>query len=55
MSATKELTQLLAGLQMPLSLMILSMRAEEATRFRYSAALTPWTDADLEELFKIWM
>ena len=54
-SFTKELTQLLAGLQMPLSLMILSMRAEEATRFRYSAALTPWTDADLEELFKIWM
>ena len=40
---------------MPLSLMVLSMRSVATARFRYSAELTPWTDAELEELFKIWM
>ena len=48
-SSTKELTQRLAGHQMP------SMRAVATAWFRYSAALTPWTDSELEELFKIWM
>ena len=40
---------------MPLSLMGQSMRAVATARFCYSAALTPWTDAELEELFKVWM
>ena len=53
--ATKELTLLLAGHQLPLSLMVLSMHSVAAALFRYSTALTPWTDAELELLFKIWM
>ena len=48
-SSTKELTQRLAGHQMP------SMRAVATAWFRYSAALTPWTDYELGELFKFWM
>ena len=32
-----------------------SMRSVVTVRFRYSVALNPWTDAELEELFKIWM
>ena len=55
MSSTKELTRLLAGHQMQLSLMVESMRAVGTARFRYSATQTQWTDAELEELFKIWM
>ena len=55
MSSTKELNRLLAGHQMPLSLMVQSMRSVATARFRYSAALTQWTDAEWEELFKIWM
>ena len=54
-SSTKELTLLLVGHQMPLALMVQSMRSMATARFRYSAALTPWTDTELEELFKIWM
>jgi len=52
---TKELKQLLAEHQMPLSSMVPAMRMVAASRFRYSAALVPWTDAALEDLFKIWM
>ena len=55
MSSTKELTRLLEGHETPLFLMIISMRWAAAARFRYNAALTPWTDAELEERFKIWM
>ena len=43
---------------MPLPLMVPSMRMVAASRFRYSASLVrvvPWTDAQLEELFKVWM
>ena len=40
---------------MQLSLMVRSMRAVATARFRYSAALTLWTDSELEERFKIWM
>ena len=31
------------------------MRMVAASRFRYSAALFPWTDAQLEELFMVWL
>ena len=31
------------------------MRSVATARSRYSAALTQWTDAELEELFRIWM
>ena len=54
-SFTKELTQLLAGHQMPLSLIVQSMRAVATARSRYSVALTLWTEPELEELYKIWM
>ena len=54
-SSTKELKPLLFSHQMPLPLMVPSMRMVAASRFRYSAALVPWTDAQLEELFKVWM
>ena len=52
--STKELTRLLANHQIPLSFIVPSMRMVAAARSRYSAALVPWTDADLEELFKVW-
>jgi len=53
--STKDLTRLLMDHQMPLSIMVPSMRMVAAARFRYSAALVPWTDADLDRLFKVWM
>ena len=53
--STKELIRSLADHQIPLSFAVPSMRMVAASRFRYSAALVQWTDADLEELFKIWM
>ena len=55
MSSTKELTLLLAGHQMPPAIMVQSIGSVATARFRYSAALTQWTDAELEELCKIWM
>lgn len=53
--STRELKRQLASHQMPLSLMVPSMRMVAAARFQYSAALVPWTDAQLEEVFKVWM
>ena len=55
LSSTKELTRLLADHQIPMSFIVPAMRMVAAARFRYSAALVPWTDAELEELFKVWM
>jgi hypothetical protein len=53
--STKELIRSLADHQIPLSFIVPSMRMVAAARFRYSAALVPWTDADLEALFKVWI
>ena len=52
--STKELLQVLAEHQMPLSSIVPSMRMVAASRFRYSAALVPWTDAAPEQLSKVW-
>ena len=53
--STKELTLLLADHNLPLSVIVPAMRMVAASRFRYSAALVPWSDAALEKLFKVWM
>ena len=53
--STKELTSMLAEHQKPLSSIVPFMRMVATARFRYSAALVPWTDAALEELFKTWI
>ena len=55
MSSAPPRSPLLFSHQMPLPLMVPFMRMVAASRFRYSAALVPWTDAQLEELFKVWM
>ena len=55
LSSTRSLREELVSHEKPLFLMLPAMRMVCAARFRYSAALVPWTDADLEKLFKIWM
>ena len=55
LSTTRELTRLLADHQLPLSIIVPSMRMVAASRFRYSAALVPWSDAALDKLSQIWM
>ena len=54
-SATKALKIEIAEHDLPLPLMVPSMRMISAARFRYSAALVPWTDAELEDLFTVWL
>ena len=49
----KELSRLLADHRIQLSFVVPFMRMVAAGSFRYSAALVQWTDADLEELFKV--
>ncbi len=35
--------------------MVLAMQMVAAVRFRYSAALVPWNDAELDQLHKVWL
>ena len=38
-----------------LSQMVPAMQMVASGRFRYSAALVPWTDAELDRLHKTWL
>ena len=35
--------------------MVPTMRMVAASRFRYSAPLVPWTDAELQQLYRTWL
>jgi hypothetical protein len=35
--------------------MVPAMQMVASVRFRYSAALVPWTDAELDQLHKVWL
>jgi len=41
--------------QLSLSQMVPAMDMVASARFRYSAALVPWSDAELERLYKTWL
>ena len=35
--------------------MVPAMQMVASARFRYSAALVPWTDAELDQIHKVWL
>ena len=54
-SATKELVGLAKHHRYLLGQMVPAMHLVASSRFRYSAALVPWTDAELDRVYKIWL
>jgi ribonuclease HI len=54
-SATKELSSVAKHHRYRLGQMVPAMQMVAAARFRYSAALVPWTDAELDQLHKVWL
>ena len=54
-SATKELVGIAKGHHLLLGQMVPAMHMVASSRFRYSAPLVPWTDAQLNELHRIWL
>ena len=54
-SATKELAIVAKQHRYLLSQMVPAMQMVATGRFRYSAALVPWTDAELDRLHKVWL
>ena len=55
LSSTKELKTIAADHPYLLSQMVPAMQMVAQARLRYSAPLVPWTDAELEELYRIWL
>ena len=54
-SATKELVGIAKGHKYLLGQMVPTMHMVATSRFRYSAPLVPWTDAQLNELHRVWL
>ena len=54
-SATKELVGIAKHHRYLLSQMVPAMQMVASARFRYSAALVPWTDAELDQIHKVWL
>ena len=54
-SATKELTGVAKQHRYLLSQMVGAMQMVASARFRYSAALVPWTDAELDRVHRAWL
>ena len=54
-SATKELVGIAKGHKYLVSQMVPAMHMVATSRFRYSAPLVPWTDAQLNELYRVWL
>ena len=54
-SATQELVGTARGHKYLLGQMVPTMRAVAASRFRYSAPLVLWTDAELQQLYRVWL
>ena len=55
MSAAKELGGLAKRHEYLLGQMVPAMQMVRASRFRYSAPLVPWTDAEMEDLHSVWL
>ena len=55
LSVTKELTSVAKQHSYLLSQMVPAMQMVASARFRYSAALVPWTEAELDRLHKSWL
>jgi hypothetical protein len=54
-SATKELVGIAKDHHFLLGQMVPAMQMVALARFRYSAALVPWTDAELNRVHKVWL
>jgi hypothetical protein len=54
-TSTKELAVLSKNHQFLFRQMVPAMHMIASSRFRYSAPLVPWTDAELDELHRIWL
>ena len=54
-SATRELVGVARGHKYLLGQMVPAMHMVAASRFRYSAPLVPWTDAELNRLYRVWL
>ena len=54
-SATKELVGIAKGHKLLLGQMVPAMHLVATSRFRYSAPLVPWTDAELNDLHRVWL
>jgi hypothetical protein len=54
-SATEELVGIAKHHRYLLSRMVPAMQMVVSARFRYSAALVPWTDAELDQIHKVWL
>ena len=54
-SATKELVGIAKGHKFLLGQMVPAMHMVATSRFRYSAPLVLWTDAELNELHRVWL
>lgn len=52
---TKELVGVARHHQYLISQMVPAMHMVATARFRYSAPLVPWTDAELDKLHKVWL
>ena len=54
-TATKELSSMAKHHCYCLGQMVPAKQMVAAARSRYSAALVPWTDAELDQLHKVWL
>ena len=54
-SATRELVGIARGHKLLLGQMVPAMHLVAISRFRYSAPLVPWTDAELNDLHRVWL
>ena len=54
-TSTKELAALSKNHKFLFRQMVPAMHMVATSRFRYSAPLVPWTDAELDELHRIWL
>ena len=55
LSSTKELVGISKGHKLLLGQMVPAMHIVATSRFRYSAPLIPWTDAELNNLHRVWL
>ena len=55
LSSTQELVGLSTGHKLLLGQMVPAMHLVATSRFRYSAPLIPWTDAELNNLHRVWL
>jgi ribonuclease HI len=54
-AATKDIISKVLRHQYLLGQMVPAMRMVATSRFRYSAPLVPWTDAELDRLHRVWL